>query len=368
MGANSVEDVLRLVEAMGGAKQVQEPAEGVMPDPDLVSPWAPDFEPNVTAKTVAGSFISLEDIERAWASGENIHLVGPSGAGKTTLAYGILDRMNEAIRAENRILRDKNLAAAKAGSNRFEEYKPLPYPVSHYSAHRGSRSEELLGSVTIQIDGEGNRRPVEVPGAALDAWEGGKTFLFEEFDLAPPGVLGELHLLLDGTSRQYTSYVNGPRKVHKHKEFRCIATSNTHGAGENAMEFADTQPMNAAFMNRFNYTVIVTWLSEQAESSILQKKTNIHGPNSEKMILIANKVRDNYAQGLISRPISTRNLLAWAREIQRQKEKFSKSVLAGMDRNEQWKLIGVPSAIPTVINCLSEAEEQQALYQLIKSF
>lgn len=368
MGSNSVEDVLRLIEAMGGTAKSSEPAEGVTPDPDLITQWAEGFEPNVTAKTVAGTFISLEDIERAWTSGENIHLVGPSGAGKTTLAYAILDRQNEAVRKDNQVIMGRNILASKAGSTTLEAYKPLPYPVSHYSAHRGSRSEELLGSVTIQIDGEGNRRPVEVPGAAIDAWEKGKTFLFEEFDLAPPGVLGELHLLLDGTSRQYTSYVNGPRKVHKHKEFRCIATSNTHGAGENALEFADTQPMNAAFMNRFNYTVIVTWLSEQAESNILKNKTGLQGPNSEKMIQIANKVRDNYEQGRISRPISTRNLLAWAREIQRQKEKFSKSVLQGMTRDEQWKSIGVPAALPTVINCLSEVEEQQALYQLIKSF
>lgn len=365
---NSVEDVLKLVQALGGVKSAVEETKCTLPDPEQVDPWAPDFEPNVTAKTVAGTYIKLEHIARAWEDGENLHFVGPSGAGKTTLAYGILDAANEPVRAENRKIRDRNLAAAKAGSKVFESYKPIPFPMSHYSAHRGSRSEELLGSVTIQIDGEGNRRPVEVPGAALDAWERGKTFLFEEFDLAPPGVLGELHLLLDGSSRVYTSYVNGPRKVQKDMAFRCIATSNTHGAGEAAMEFADTQPMNAAFMNRFNYTVIVTWLSEQAESNILKNKVGLYGPNSEKMIIVANKIRAAYERGQVTRPISTRNLIAWAREIKRQSLAFDKSRLKTMTASEQWNSLAVPAAIPTLVNCLPEKEEQLALYQLLKSY
>jgi len=144
----SVEDVLALVKSLGGATPAQSRVsfEDILPDADLVDLWAPGFEPNVTAKTVAGTYITLDQIKNAWERGEMIHLVGPSGAGKTTLAFGILDMMNEATRQDNREIRERNIEARKRGSDTFEEYLDLPYPMSHYSANRATRSEELMGS------------------------------------------------------------------------------------------------------------------------------------------------------------------------------------------------------------------------------
>ena len=376
MGADDnkkVNDVLDLVKSFGaGSKTTPSTAsvEEILPDAELVDPWAPGFEPNVTAKTVAGTYISMDQITRAWQRGEMMHLVGPSGAGKTTLSMGMLDIANESTRKENREIRDRNIAAKRAGSNVMEDYKPLPFPMSHYSANRATRIEELIGDVTLKFDKESQSRvPVVVPGSVLDAWENGKTLLFEEFDLASPGVLGALHLLFDGTSNMYTSYVNGVRRAFKSSGFRCIGTSNTHGAGENAMEFADTQPLNAAFMNRFSFTVEVTWLPEKTEADILRKKVGIKGKSAEKMIQLANKVRKNYEDGLMTRAISTRNLLAWAREIKATMEAdYTLTDLKSMSERDAWNNIAIPSAIPTIVSCLAEKDEQQALYQLLKSF
>lgn len=342
----------------------------IRPKFDLIDPWEPNFVDGVASRNADGSIMTLSQIEAAFDAGENIHLVGPSGCGKSTIARAILDRKNATTREENakiwkrneKILKDKPETKAED----LEPYHSLPYPMAHYSCHQGTRSEELIGNVTIQIDQDGNRRPVEVDGAMTDAWINGKTLIFEEFDLAPPGVLGELHLFLDGTTKDTTVYINGPRDIRKSEEFRCIGTSNTRGAGEAAMEFAGTQPLNAAFMNRFNYTVQVSWLPEAEEAKLLRAKTGIHGTNVEKMIKVANKLRKAYDEEQVERPISTRALLAWAREIKRAMKRIGDPARRSMSDREVWLRVGVPAASPTILNSLSDPCSRDAVADALK--
>jgi len=342
----------------------------IRPRMDLIDPWEKDFVDGYEMKNLDGSYTTLDQIKDAYLSKENIHLVGPSGAGKTTIARHIMDELNAPTRAENAKVWAENAkileADPQAPVGALEKYNPLPYPMSHYSCHQGTRSEELIGNVTIKIDESGNRTPIEVSGAVTDAWEHGKTLIIEEFDLAPPGVLGELHLFLDGSSSETVVYINGPRQIFKHDEFRCIGTSNTRGAGEAAMEFAGTQPLNAAFMNRFNYTIQVGWLKEQAEAKLIQAKTKLFGSNVEKMIHVANKMRDGYENGLVERPISTRALLAWAREIQRAAKRIGVPALKAMTDADKWKRLGIPAAGPTIINGMADQTSRDAVTEALR--
>jgi MoxR-like ATPase len=370
-----VQDVMDLLgslsEAAESIKTIETKKVSVIrPRNDLIDPWEPNFVDGVASKNLDGSIVSLNMIEDAFDSCENIHLVGPSGCGKSTIARAILDRKNAATRAANKkiwVSNQKILEAkpdTKAGD--LEPYAALPYPLAHYSCHQGSRSEELIGNVTIKIDQEGNRTPVEVDGAVTDAWTNGKTLIFEEFDLAPPGVLGELHLFLDGSTQDTTVYINGPRDIQKSPEFRCIGTSNTRGAGEAAMEFAGTQPLNAAFMNRFNYTIQVGWLPEAEEAKLLIAKTEIHGTNVEKMIRVANKLRKAYDEEQVERPVSTRALLAWAREIKRSVARIGKRAHASMTDREVWTKVAIPSAAPTILNGIADVSSRDAIVEALR--
>lgn len=367
--SKEIEDVMAIISGLERAGEAVAKIEtakvsAIRPKNHLIDPWEPNFVDGIASKNADGSIVTLNMIKDALLSGENIHLVGPSGCGKTTIARALLDKLNAPTREENKKIWERNEAILKtnpsAKAEDLEPYNELPYPLAHYSCHQGTRSEELIGNVTIQIDQEGNRTPVEVPGAMTDAWENGKTLIFEEFDLAPPGVLGELHLFLDGSTKDTTVYINGPRDIQKHEGFACIGTSNTRGAGEAAMEFAGTQPLNAAFMNRFSYTVQVDWLPASEEKKLIELKTGLRGPNVDKMLKVAAKIRRGYDEEIIERPISTRALLAWAREIKRSAERIG-SKFSAMTDSEKWTKIAVPAASPTILNGLSDISSREAI-------
>lgn len=362
---SKVADVMALLSKMSAPSTEttsSSKASPLAPSPELIEPWEPLFIEGVS-KNIDGSNVTLSMIEAAFDAGENIHLVGPSGCGKTTIARAILDRKNAKTRAINKEIwtRNKEILKVRPGTTveDLEEYQELPFPMSHYSCHSGTRSEELIGSVTLKFDENGNRIPVEVPGAVTRAWEGGETLILEEFDIAPPGVLGELHAFLDGSTKMTTVYINGPRDIHKSPDFRCIATSNTRGAGEGAIEFAGTQPLNGAFMNRFNYTICVSWLPEAEEAKLIRSKTGLSNSSVEKMVRVANKVRAGYEAEQLDRPISTRNLLAWAREVKRGSLRVSGA--STLSERDFWKAVVIPAAAPSILNGMADVSSREAV-------
>jgi MoxR-like ATPase len=369
-----VKDVMDLLKGFSVAAEAVKTIETekvsiIRPRQDLIDPWEANFADGVTSKNLDGSIVTLNMIEDALDDGENIHLVGPSGCGKTTIARAILDRKNASVRAENMEVWKRNQVILKdkpdtvAGD--LEPYNELPYPMAHYSCHEGSRSPELIGDTTIKIDQDGNRTPIEVPGAVTDAWVNGKTLILEEFDMASPGVLGELHLFLDGSSRETTVYTNGPKRIFKSDGFRCIGTSNTRGDGEKAVEHAGTLPLNKAFMNRFNYTIEVGWLPEAEEAKLLRAKVGIHGDNVTKMIRVANKLRAAYAEEQIDVAVSTRALLAWAREIKRSAKRVGESAYRAMGSRECWTRVAIPAAAPSILNGVSDIPTREAITDVL---
>jgi MoxR-like ATPase len=374
---SAVKDVMDLFGGLTKAAEAVKTIETekisiIKPRRDLIEPWEPMFADGVTSKGSSGSIITLGMIGDAFDDGENIHLVGPSGCGKTTIARALLDIKNADTRAGNKEIWARNEELLKAHPeltpDDLEPYDALPYPMKHYSSHEGTRSEDLVGKIKLIHGQDGNRQVTEVLGAITDAWINGKTLVWEEFDFTPPSILGEAHLFMDGSSQEAELYLNEPRTIYKHPGFRCIGTSNTRGAGEGAMEFAGTQPLNAAFMNRFNYTVNITWLPEAVEAKLLRAKVGITGKNVEKMIKIANKMRKLYDEEQVERPISTRALLAWAREIKRGGARIGKSAFGRMTDSELWHKVAAPAADPTILEGLSDPSSRDALSDAIKLY
>jgi len=333
-----------------------------IPEPprNWLHPWEPDFVDGYDF----GHGVTLADITSAYYAGENISLVGHAGNGKSTIAFHLADQANEKVRAFNckTYAANREKAAKGVADKDLDPYKPLSYPVTHYGCHEGMRSEEMVGSITLKHLEDGTRMPVEVPGCVTKAWEGGHTLIMDEVDLGNPGVFGQIHQFLDGRTYETEVYINGPRTVVKHPKFRCIATMNTRGQGEDAVQYAGTQPLNAAFLSRFNFIVEVGWLKADVEHALVIKKTGVPKDLLTTMTTIVEKTRSEYATGNITMPISTRTLLAWARMTVRK----IKDLGGTLSFKDMWSKAAVPSAYPSFIERIADVTTKSMYTNLFR--
>ena len=352
----SISEVFELLEGLKSVGEATVETKAEMeteiirsPEPprNMIEAWEKDFVDGYEWKTFGGKPCSYERLWKAFNRKENILLCGPSGCGKSTIAFALMDRANEEARAKNRAIMAENFAKLKAGVSEEDlEYKwvSLERKLNHYSCHEATRSEDLVGALTIIFDELGNRTPFRVDGALKEAWTEGNTFICEEYDLALPGVWGETHQFLDGRTKETMIYINGPEKIYKSKNFGALFTGNTKGRGENQAEFADTKPMNTAFMNRMTFVVEVGWLKPEVEIGLIHKTTGLRGDVCKKMVLAAKQSRDAHAEGTADCAITTRDLKSWARECVDNEAEWGNPT----DRDKYWNDVAVPSAYPTV--------------------
>jgi len=350
---SEVFDLLEGLKAVGEAtveKKAELETEVIKsPEPprEMVEAFEPDFVDGYEWKTFGGKPCSFERLWKAFQRRENILLVGPSGCGKSTIAFALMDRANAEVRAANRKIMAENLVKLKAGTPLEElnyEWVSLIRKLNHYSCHEATRSEDLVGALSIVVDELGNRTPMRVDGALKEAWTEGNTFICEEYDLALPGVWGETHQFLDGRTKETMIYINGPEKIYKDDAFGAIFTGNTKGRGENQAEFADTKPMNTAFLNRMTFVVEVGWLKTSVEIGLINKVTGLRKDVCKKMVLAAKQAREAHSEGTVDCAITTRDLKSWARECVDNQEDWGNP----SDRDAYWKEVAIPSAYPTV--------------------
>lgn len=95
------------------------------------------------------------------------------------------------------------------------------------------------------------------------------------------------------------------RTIKVHPECTFIATANI------GSEYSGTQEIDAALLNRF-LPLQLDYLPEEIEVKVLIKRTNIDVNSAEKLVRFANKVRENYMTGMLSKSVSTRETLACA--------------------------------------------------------
>lgn len=333
------------------------------PDSSLLHRWEPDFMDGYELETVGGHKLTKRHIWDAYVAGENILLTGPSGTGKSTMAFHLLDQANEPIRVQNRKVHQENLRRIKSGGTEddLEPYTDLPYKVQHYSCKEGTRSEELIGTVTIRINKDGSREPVVVRGAVTEAWTQGHTLILEEMDFAPPGVWGECHQFFDGRTQETTVYINGPERIKKHDRFRLIATANTLGQGENQIDFAGTQILNKAFLNRFTYIVKLGWLPMAHEIELVHNKTGLGKAIISRMVSTAGQTRESHEEQVIDACISTRDLLKWSRECRREEERWVEygESPSDLSADDYWQKIVLPSSVPAFLNGIADSHTQE---------
>ena len=98
------------------------------------------------------------------------------------------------------------------------------------------------------------------------------------------------------------------RNVKVHPDCVFIATANI------GQEYSGTNDIDAALMNRFN-ALQVDYLPQDIEAKILNVRTGIELDKANKILNVANAIRDSYLKQTISKPISTRETLECAELI-----------------------------------------------------
>jgi cobaltochelatase CobS len=269
-------------------------AASIRTKPDAVGPGQlvvdPNFEEDPTVAKV---------VEFAIKRRKNLLLVGPTGCGKSCLAINVMARLHEQAEI--------------------------------FSCDGNTSTEELIGKPWVTTDAKGNGITVAILGAGLRAYKAGKGLLLEEVDMAVPDILSSLHRVMEVNQQFYACNIGAEEVIPKNPNFFVVATANTIGTGEDTFMYAGTKPLNQAFMNRFSLTVQMDYLPPMKESQVLVKKTGISGLIADRLVKVANDVRDaanpkrikstsgsaTAAPGSASlaATISTRDLLEWSDAI-----------------------------------------------------
>ena len=140
---------------------------------------------------------------------KNITLVGERGAGKSTMAETIAWLFNR--------------------------------PVITISFSRDIDKYDIWGYKTIDITEEGERKVVFVDGPLTKAIKNGYITIFDEINVADPGVLESMNSVLDHRRQIYISELG---QIKAHENFMAITT-------ENDDTYQGVNKLNEAFRDRF---------------------------------------------------------------------------------------------------------------------
>lgn len=220
----------------------------------------------------------LSDI-LAWMKGaagsDPLYLVGPTGSGKSSIITQIAAR--------------------------------LGIPLYVVSCHERMEIPELFGRFVVRsgdmewVDGpfiQGLKDPAS-------AW-----ILLDEADTLDPGTFVGLNALLEGRSIivPETGETIDPLRFGA----RIIYAGNTAGNGDTTGLYQSTKRQNLASMGRF-MMLEVGYANAAVEDQALGKAVpEVPSPIRQKMIEVANKVRDLFRNGEIEVTFCTRTLIRWA--------------------------------------------------------
>lgn len=177
---------------------------------------------------------------------------------------------------------------------------------------------DLVGKDIIQLK-DGKQITEFKEGIIPFALRNNITLVLDEYDAIKTDVAFVIQRLLEEEGKFALFEEN--EIISPSKYFRIFATSNTLGAGDDLGLYHGTNLINQAQMDRWNIVANLSYLAEEKEIEILQKKLPFLAKKEQQntakmMVKLANLTRDAFKNGDISNLISLRTLISWGRNIE----------------------------------------------------
>ena len=240
---------------------------------DDKNPFVPPKKPYVFRKDQLRDALAFLERPR----GDGLYLVGPTGAGKSSLIRQAAARLN--------------------------------WPVQEVNCHRRLELTDLVGQFKLV-----NGTMQYMYGPASIAIRDGHILILNEIDFNEPGEIAGLNTVLDGAPLVIPE--NGGEVIHPHPKFRLVVTGNSAGGGDQTGLYQGVLQQNIAFLDRFRF-LEAGYMEPDEEVMLLGSLVpEIPEEIRARMVKVANEVRrlfvgDDENPGTISTPISTRGLQRW---------------------------------------------------------
>lgn len=232
---------------------------GVMRPEDAKERFGPFVETEETAALV-------DRIQRWWAAGQPVHLIGPTGCGKTTLAVqAAVERGRPVVWLDgNEAVNTASLVGEHAGKEQYVE--------------RDQYVRDVVKQTSIVRD-----RWVDNP-LSVAAREGA-TLVYNEFSRSKPVANNVLLSVLQEGVLERSGGRGANRTLDVHPEFRTVLTSNS-------VEYAGVHRPQDALLDRM-VGIHVDYYGREAEIEVVDAQVEELGRESvEKIVTVVRALRE----------------------------------------------------------------------------
>lgn len=253
-----------------------------------VEPYVEPIDPNyifnidLTKKVLVGMELGMP-----------VYLWGYHGTGKTTLLAQVAARTR---RPFMRVQHTINTEEAHI----LGQYVVRSRPVEVEEIDQNGNKHKVVKQDTVT---EFQLGPL--PLAMIE----GMVYCADEYDFAMPSVVAVYQAVLEGKPLVIKDAPPEFRVIRPHPNFRFVATGNTNGVGDETGLYQGTIIQNAANYSRFPITEEVTYMDPKIEEGVLMAQASIEREDAAKLVKFAKEIRQSFADGKLSIPISPRELI-----------------------------------------------------------